>query len=62
MVVAAVIIVLALIALAWFFLAGEQQVGHMRFSEPWSAAPIIELGILHEPGRDLQVHTSWTML
>jgi hypothetical protein len=65
-VVAVVVIVLVLVALAWFFLAGEQQVGYLRFGEPRGAAPIIELGTLLPPllesfggtSRD----TSWTML
>jgi hypothetical protein len=52
MIVVVLIIVLLLAALAWFFLAGEQQVGHLRFREPWGAAPIIELGILHEAWLD----------
>jgi hypothetical protein len=49
MIVAAVVIVLILVALAWFFLAGEQQVGHLRLAEPTVAASIIELRILHPP-------------
>jgi hypothetical protein len=61
MVVAAVIIALVLVALAWFFMAGEQEVGHLRFGEPWGAAPIIDLGILHETRLDRR-YTSWTML
>ena len=68
MIVAAVIIVLVLVGLAWLFLAGEQQVGRSGAGEPQTAASIIEARILHEAAfagrlwRETQVHTSWTML
>ena len=57
LIVAAVILVLVVLLLAWFLWPAPSRVGRSMFESPSDATSIIEVRILHE-----QVDMSWMML